>query len=86
MNAIDSLRKELKEGGLARKLAWLYGCKEEQTDRYAQRYLHVLDGLEGEFGCRKEAALFSAPGRTEIGGTIPTTSTAECWRAASISI
>ena len=68
MNAIDSLRKELEEGGLARKLAWLYGCKEEQTDCYAQRYLHVLDGLEGEFGCRKEAALFSAPGRTEIGG------------------
>ena len=45
MNATDSLRKELKEGGLAPKLAWLYGCKEEQTDCYAQRYLHVLDGL-----------------------------------------
>ncbi len=68
MKSVKELKKELAEGTFARKLAWLYCCGEEFTAHYADRYIHVLNGLETEFGCHETAALFSAPGRTEIGG------------------
>lgn len=68
MKSVKELKKELAEGTFARKLAWLYCCGEESTARYADRYVHVLNGLETELGCHETAALFSAPGRTEIGG------------------
>lgn len=68
MKSVKELKKELAEGTFARKLAWLYCCGEESTARYADRYVHVLNGLETEFACHETAALFSAPGRTEIGG------------------
>lgn len=68
MKSVKELKKELAEGTFARKLAWLYCCGEESTAHYADRYVHVLNGLETEFGCHETAALFSAPGRTEIGG------------------
>lgn len=50
------------------RLAWLYCCDENQTKIYAQRYLHVLEQLENIYGIHSGAALFSASGRTEIGG------------------
>ena len=68
MKSVKELKKELAEGTFARKLAWLYCCGEESTAHYADRYIHVLNGLETEFGCHETATLFSAPGRTEIGG------------------
>lgn len=68
MKSVKELKKELAEGTFARKLAWLYCCGEESTAHYADRYVYVLNGLETEFGCHETAALFSAPGRTEIGG------------------
>lgn len=68
MKSVKELKKELAEGTFARKLAWLYCCGEESTAHYADRYVHVLNGLKTEFGCHETAVLFSAPGRTEIGG------------------
>ena len=68
MKSVKELKKELSEGAFAQKLAWLYCCGEASAAGYADRYLHVLNGLETEFGCHERAALFSAPGRTEIGG------------------
>ena len=66
------LTNELKNGLLAGsyrdKLSWLYCCGSDEAAGYAQRYLQVLSALEAEFGCHEHAALFSAPGRTEIGG------------------
>ncbi|NCE66001.1 galactokinase [Pseudoflavonifractor sp. 524-17] len=47
-------------------LAALYGP--QATPVQAQRYRHLLSGLEETFGPQPRAALFSAPGRTEIGG------------------
>ena len=68
MKSVNDLRQELNKGAYAKKLAWLYGCSEETAVHHADRYVHVLNGLENEFGCHETAALFSAPGRTEIGG------------------
>ena len=50
------------------RLASLYCCSPEQTAAHAARYAAVLDGLEATFGAHTEAGLYSAPGRTEIGG------------------
>lgn len=62
------LKQQLKNGVYAEKLAHIYACAPQETERYAKRYLEVIDGLEQTFGETEEVRLFSAPGRTEIGG------------------
>ncbi len=62
------LKNALKNGEYADKLSYIYVCAPEETKKYADRYLEVIDGYEKVFGAAEETALFSAPGRTEIGG------------------
>lgn len=61
-------KKKLADGEFADKLAYMYACGKEDTKEYADRYLEVIDGFEKTFGAAEEMRLFSAPGRTEIGG------------------
>ena len=68
MKEVSLLRKDLENGAYAQRLARLYCCPADQTAGQAQRYLAVLDGLDKTFGVHTAAKLFSAPGRTEIGG------------------
>lgn len=68
MKNIATLRDYLATDQYATTLARLYCCSEQTTDTHANRFLAVLDGLEKNFGTQSAAALFSAPGRTEIGG------------------
>ena len=68
MKDVRIWKQELANGTHADRLASLYCCAPEQTAAFAARYQAVLDGLEATFGAHSEAALFSAPGRTEIGG------------------
>ncbi len=49
-------------------LCRLYGCSVETAPRFAARYEKVLADLEAAFGPHATGALFSAPGRTELGG------------------
>jgi len=58
------LKKTLSEGGLDGTLERLYGSDVEPA---RARVLGVLEGFEKTFGAPAQA-LFSAPGRTEIGG------------------
>ena len=44
----------------------LYGAEALAMQR--GRYAHLLEGFAATFGARPALALFSAPGRTEIGG------------------
>lgn len=62
------LKKKLNNGDFADKLALMYACGKEDTKKYADRFLEVIDGFEKTFGGSEEMRLFSAPGRTEIGG------------------
>jgi galactokinase len=61
--------KELKEkilcGGLDDTFARLYG---EKVLWARERYLAAIDGFVSLFGEEREMAIFSSPGRTEIGG------------------
>ena len=68
MKPISVWKQELTSGVHADRLASLYCCAPEQTPVQAARYAAVLDGLETTFGTHTEAGLYSAPGRTEIGG------------------
>lgn len=67
MNA-EQWKEKLKNGEYKEKLAYLYACKPEQTSAYGERYGEVIDGLFENFGHSDDIRLFSAPGRTEIGG------------------
>ena len=68
MKPISVWKQELASGVHTDRLASLYCCAPEQTPAQAARYAAVLDGLETTFGPHAEAGLYSAPGRTEIGG------------------
>ena len=67
MKAIE-LKNKLSNGEYSEKLAYMYACEESETKKYADRFLEVIDGFEKNFGTSDEIRLFSAPGRTEIGG------------------
>ena len=68
MKSISTWKQELTKGAHAARLAALYCCTPNETPAQAARYAAVLDGLETTFGAHTEAGLYSAPGRTEIGG------------------
>ena len=68
MRSVSVWKQELAGGAHTERLASLYCCAPEQTSAQAARYAAVLDGLEKTFGAHTEAGLYSAPGRTEIGG------------------
>ena len=68
MKSIPVWKQELSDGVHAARLASLYCCAPAETASEATRYAAVLDGLEKTFGSHAEAGLYSAPGRTEIGG------------------
>ncbi len=61
----EILRKKLKKGDYDKQLSYIYSCSEPSY--YAERYIKVIDGFEKCFK-KNDAELFSAPGRTEIGG------------------
>lgn len=63
----DELRASVESGALDEKLSYIYSCGNE-TRKYADRFLSVIDGYSEVYGAPEELALFSAPGRTEIGG------------------
>lgn len=70
MKSIRTIRSTLAEGGYDSTLSHLYCRPEEQLQPYRDRISHVMDGFISEFGRSEdsEAAVFSSPGRTEIGG------------------
>lgn len=64
----DELIKKLETGAFDEKLQELYVCSRENCKAYAERFKNLICGYEEQFGAADEIGLFSAPGRTEIGG------------------
>ncbi len=67
MNA-EEWKSKLNTQEYTDKLAYIYACTGEETELYKGRLCEVIDGLEEHFGKKEDIRLFSAPGRTEIGG------------------
>ncbi len=65
MNAA-ALKTTIENGGYDRLFATLYG--EDQIFAQKVRYIEAVDAFVETFGDRDDLRLFSAPGRTEIGG------------------
>lgn len=61
----QTLKMRLRQGGLDEKLRGLYGAA--GLEAAGRRCAGVLEGFAGTFGKEAES-LFSAPGRTELGG------------------
>lgn len=60
------MKNMLKDGVFNQKLAYLYG--EEAVASQCNRFVTILDNFSKVFTNRLNPQLFSAPGRTEIGG------------------
>ena len=63
MNVIE-IKEKLQGGGFDEMLSKLYVCKESAVNRYCS----ACDEFVKIFGVQNDVRLFSAPGRTEIGG------------------
>ena len=66
-STVDTLN-ELKKGKYNRHFSQVYVCDEDYAQKYAQRYIDAISEFQSLFDIKDEIALFSAPGRTEIGG------------------
>ena len=62
---IAAWKKEKETAGFAAEMQKLYGNKAEEN---AARYEKLLDMYGTTFGDSENIALFSGPGKTEIGG------------------
>lgn len=62
------LAAELREGALDARLTAIYGCKKTELPHKRERLLALMDTFEKTYGAEREVALYSAPGRTEMGG------------------
>lgn len=83
MRSTQEIKQSLKNGQYSEILAYIY--RSVDTEKYADRYLEVIDEFEKTFGEAEELALFSAPGRTEIGGN-HTDHQHGCVLAASVNL
>ena len=70
MIALEQAELSLHTGKADERLCEVYGCMagSPELPDYRNRLLHVLTGFRAQFGAADEIALFSAPGRTELGG------------------
>ena len=70
MKSVFTIKKELKDGNYDAMLSRIYCRPADQLQPFRDRIERVVDGFMKEFGRDEntEAAIYSAPGRTEIGG------------------
>ena len=59
---------ELKQKVKYIDIEYLYACKSDDRKAYEDRFCNVIDSFSEIFGNSDDLHLFSAPGRTEIGG------------------
>ena len=64
----EEAKKEILSGGLNGALAAIYGCGPEEAAEKGRRICEAVDGFEAAYGKGLDVRIFSAPGRTEIGG------------------
>lgn len=83
MRSTQEIKDSLKNGQYSDILSYIY--RTVNTQKYADRYLEVIDEFEKTFGKTEELALFTAPGRTEIGGN-HTDHQHGCVLAASVNL
>ena len=87
MHDKKTLVQELKTGALDGRIEEVYGCTAPQTEAYAGRLVRAVEGFVQTFpeNASAQVGLYSAPGRTEIGGN-HTDHQCGCVLAASVNL
>ena len=87
MKNANAFLKELESGALNGRMVEIYGCDSEKAQDYADRFVRVIKGFQVTFpeNAGAEIGLYSAPGRTEIGGN-HTDHQYGCVLAASVNL
>lgn len=62
------LRAALRQEETLERFAHIYACGKEEASRYTARVEKAIDRFEEWFGKGRDLYVFSAPGRTEVGG------------------
>ena len=68
MMTVAEWKQTLKAGKLDKKLKQLYGDDAAMLVHQKKRYAAALDEFAKLYPQRKQVGIFSAPGRTEVGG------------------
>jgi len=68
MATTTELREQLMGGAYDASLAKLYGSDKAVVAAQRQRYIDLVEKFAARFGAERAVRLYSAPGRTEIGG------------------
>lgn len=83
MYNLEELKNKLSAGDFDNQFKYIYSTNE--PEKYTNRYTKLLDGYCSCFGVPENVSLFSAPGRTEIGGN-HTDHQHGCVLAASVNL
>jgi len=67
MSRFENINRALESSELVEKLRWIY-AGDEQVDYHRNRIAALIERFEKEFPEIETAGIYSAPGRTEIGG------------------
>ena len=81
----EKLKHDIKNGEYNKILENLYCVKGKDINFYINRYINLIESFEKTFGYPEQVGLFSAPGRTEIGGN-HTDHQRGCVIAASVNL
>ena len=65
---IQSVLSNLNKGVYKEAFSWLYGSSEKAQEYQTKRYIKAVESFSEIFPTRNDINLYSAPGRTEIGG------------------
>lgn len=64
----DELRTALRRDDTRERFAHIYACTEQEAESYISRVEKAVNRFEEWFGAGRDLYVFSAPGRTEVGG------------------
>ncbi len=87
MKNANTYLNELQSGALNERMIEIYGCAPDKAQDYADRFVRVVKGFQETFpeNAQAQIGLYSAPGRTEIGGN-HTDHQYGCVLAASVNL
>ncbi len=68
MQSLKKLEQRIKNGEYDKVFFQLYSSDEQVCKIQKERYLNAISEFEGIYGSDRDICIYSAPGRTEIGG------------------
>lgn len=64
----ETVKEKLADGAYDEKISYIYVCSGQKVKEYRDRLIGAVESFEARFGTGREIGIYSAPGRTEIGG------------------